>query len=113
MTKQPPDLRIDRLGTHLFQVTRKNGSSFLKWDWDKLLEEVQAATADRKVQYVDAGDLTPEEATKLVKKVSKAVKAKTNLVKDTEAKVAKARAKKASAPAKAATKTKTTKKKSR
>lgn len=68
MAKQQPDLRIDRLGTHLFQVTRKNGSNFLRWDWDKLLEEVQAATT---------------------------TVSKMNLVKETETKVIKSRAKKA------------------
>ena len=45
MTKKQPDLRIHRLGTHLFNVTRKDGSAFLKWDWDALLKEVQEATS--------------------------------------------------------------------
>lgn len=70
MAKQTPDIVIDRLGTHLFKVTRKDGTNWLKWDWDKLLEEVQSATAGKTV-------------------------AKKDLVKETETKVTKARAKKA------------------
>lgn len=66
MAKQQPDIVIDRLGTHLFKVTRKDGTSRLSWDWDKLLEEVAAISAPKK-----------------------------NLVAETEIKVAKTRAKKA------------------
>ena len=40
-----PDIVIDKLGTHLFRVTRKNGTSYLGWYWDVLLAEVQAATS--------------------------------------------------------------------
>lgn len=96
-------------GKHLTVTTRADGSVDLKWDWDALLAEVQSATADRKVHYVDVGDLSPDEATKLVKKVTKAVKAKKDLVKETEAKVTKTRAK-ATANKPAAKKTTTTKK---
>ena len=78
MTKPVPDLRIDRLGTHLFRVTRKDGTSWLKWDWDKLLEEVQAAT-----------DIVIEQKP-----------AKKNIVTETEKKVAKTRAKKTDAAVK-------------
>ena len=45
MTKQKPDLVIDKLGTHLFRCTYADGRQSFKWDWDKLLEEVQAATS--------------------------------------------------------------------
>ena len=45
MTKKPqPDLVIDKLGTHLFRCTYKDGSQSLKWNWDVLLKEVQEAT---------------------------------------------------------------------
>lgn len=43
---QVPDLTITKLGNHLFRVDRKDGSSFLKWDWDNLLAEVIVATSD-------------------------------------------------------------------
>lgn len=43
-TKEKPDLSITRLGTHLFRVDRKNGTSFLKWDWDVLEKEIVEAT---------------------------------------------------------------------
>ena len=76
MTKPIPDLTINRLGTHLFQVTRKDGTSWLKWDWDQLLAEVIDATS---------GVVIEEKA------------AKKNLVKETEKKVTKSRAKKTEA----------------
>lgn len=41
--KQKPDLTIIKLGNHLFEVTRKDGSSFLKWDWDVLQDDVNKA----------------------------------------------------------------------
>lgn len=90
MAKQQPDLVIDRLGTHLFRVTRKNGSVSFKWDWDKLLAEVQSATSGA---LVKAG-------------TKKKAVAKKDLVKETETKVAVSRTKKAPI-----TKTKATKKK--
>ena len=80
MAKQAPDLRIDRMGTHLFQVTRKDGSNFLRWDWNKLLEEVRVATSG-----------VPAKAKAEPKKKTTAKK---DLVKETEAKVTKSRAKK-------------------
>ena len=76
MTKEQPDIRIDRLGTHLFNVTRKDGSSFLKWHWESLEAEVKVAIANYE--------------SKKVHKTSKI-----DLVKETEAKVTKTRAKKA------------------
>lgn len=45
MTKQKPDLVITKEGTHLIKITRKDGFISFKWDWDKLLEEVQTATS--------------------------------------------------------------------
>lgn len=45
MTKQKPDLIIDKLGTHLFRCTHKDGRQSLKWDWDTLLKQVQEATS--------------------------------------------------------------------
>lgn len=89
-------------GKHLTVTTRADGSVDLKWDWDALLKEVQAATADRTVHYLDVGDLSPAEATKLVKKITKAVAAKKDLVKETEAKVTKTRAKKTTTAKKSA-----------
>ena len=87
---------------HLTVTARSDGSVDLKWDWDALLKEVQAATADRKLHYVDVGDLSPAEATKVVKKATKAVKAKKDLVKETEVRVTKTRAKKSTATKKSA-----------
>jgi len=75
MTKPVPDIVIDRLGTHLFRVTRKDGTSWLKWDWDRLLEEVQAATSI----------------------VIEQKPAKKSIVAETEKKVTKSRAKKTDA----------------
>ena len=43
-TKEKPDLSIIRLGTHLFRIDRKDGTSFLKWDWDVLEKEIIEAT---------------------------------------------------------------------
>lgn len=77
MTKQQPDLRIDRLGTHLFQVTRKDGSNFLKWDWDKLLEEVQVATTT-----VSKKNLVKETETKVIKSRAKKAEEKVSPTKD-------------------------------
>ena len=95
MAKQEPSIVIDKLGTHLLQVTNNHtGQVSLKWNWDALLREVQVATGDRQVHYVDVGDLTPREANAVVKKVTKAVKAKKDLVKETETKVSETRAKK-------------------
>ena len=78
MTKPVPDIVIDRLGTHLFRVTRKDGTSWLKWDWDRLLEEVQAATSI----------------------VIEQKPSKKNIIVETEKKVAKSRAKKTDAAVK-------------
>lgn len=82
MAKATPDIVIDRLGTHLFRVTRKDGTNWLSWDWDVLLKEVQAATI---------GEATPAKKT-----------AKKNLDKETETKVAKTRVKKTPATKKPA-----------
>lgn len=69
MAKQTPDLVINR-GTHLTTCLNTCTGEFkLAWDWDKLLEEVQAATSGKVV-------------------------AKKNLVKETESKVTKTRTKK-------------------
>lgn len=83
MTKPIPDLTINRLGTHLFQVTRKDGTSWLKWDWDQLLVEVIHATSNE---------------------TNEAAITKKNLVKETEKKVTKTRAKKVEAAVKETTK---------
>lgn len=61
-------------GKHLTVTIRSDGSVDLKWNWDALLREVQIATSDRKVQYVDIGDLAPEEAATLMKTVEAKVK---------------------------------------
>lgn len=89
MAKQQPDLRIDRLGTHLFQVTRKNGSNFLKWDWDKLLEEVQAATAGKTVAKIDLVKETETKVTKTRTKKAEPVTEKKPAAKKSPAKKAK------------------------
>lgn len=68
-------------GKHLTVTKYKNGNVSLEWDWVALLKEVQIATGDRTVQYVDVGDLSPQEAVALLK--------------DVETKVTKSRAKKA------------------
>lgn len=49
MKTQKSDIVIDRLGTHLFKITRKDGTNSLSWDWNKLLEEVREATSLLKV----------------------------------------------------------------
>lgn len=42
---QMPDIVIEK-GNHTFITTNNHtGEKSVKWDWDKLLEEVQAATA--------------------------------------------------------------------
>ena len=61
-------------GNHLTVTADANGHVSLVWDWDALLREVQIATSDRKVQYVDIGDLAPEEAATLMKTVEAKVK---------------------------------------
>lgn len=68
-------------GSHLNITRYDDGSVDMKWNWDALLKEVQIATGDRKVHYLDIGDMPPQEAVALVKKV--------------ETKVAKKRVKKA------------------
>lgn len=70
MTKPIPDIVIDRLGTHLFKVTRKDGASWLKWHWETLEEEVRSAIA----AYEGKGS-------------------KRSIIEETEAKVKKTRAK--------------------
>ena len=67
-------------GNHLTIHRYDDGTVDMKWNWDALLKEVQIATGDRIVQYVDVGDLTPQEAVAFIK--------------DVEAKVKKTRAKK-------------------
>jgi hypothetical protein len=67
-------------GNHLTIHRYDDGTVDMKWNWDALVKEVQIATGDRMVQYIDAGDLTPAEAV--------------TLIKDVEAKVKKTRAKK-------------------
>lgn len=85
MTKQKPDLVLDRLGTHLFKVTRKDGTSFLKWDWDKLLQEVRDATLKYEVTNV---------AKDVVTDLNDAIVVAKDLIKETEAKVKRTRKKK-------------------
>jgi hypothetical protein len=92
MAKQQPSIVIDRLGTHLFQVTNNHtGQVNLKWDWNALLKEVQIATGDRRVQTVeiDVGNASPEEAVAIVKTAM----VKKGLIAETEAKVKKTRVK--------------------
>ena len=67
-------------GNHLTIHRYDDGTVDMKWDWDALLREVQIATGDRQVHYINAGDLSPEDAA--------------NLLKTVEAKVKKTRAKK-------------------
>ena len=61
-------------GNHLTIHRYDDGTVDMKWDWDALLKEIQIATGDRKVQYVDVGDLTPAEAVDFVKTVEAKVK---------------------------------------
>ena len=61
-------------GNHLTIHRYDDGTVDMKWNWDALLKEVQIATGDRKVQYVDIGDLAPEEAATLMKTVEAKVK---------------------------------------
>lgn len=61
-------------GNHLTIHRYDDGTVDMKWNWDALLREVQIATSDRKVQYVDIGDLAPEEAATLMKTVEAKVK---------------------------------------
>ena len=67
-------------GRHLTIHRYDDGTVDMKWNWDALLKEVQIATGDRKVQYLDVGDMAPEQAV--------------TLIKDIEAKIKKPRAKK-------------------
>lgn len=67
-------------GRHLTIHRYDDGTVDMKWNWDALLKEVQIATGDRKVQYLDVGDIAPEQAV--------------TLIKDIEAKIKKPRAKK-------------------
>ena len=111
MAKQQPSIVIDKLGTHLLRVTNNHtGQVDLKWDWDKLLEEVQAATSidvtiDAEVVkgLKKKGINVKKEVTQALAKeglnadinVKPAKKAaKRDLVKETETKVTKTRAKK-------------------
>lgn len=101
MTKKPqPDLVIDKLGTHLFRVTRKDGTQKLSWAWDVLLKEVQEATSQaRYIELNDKLDAADKEASKLVKLVDEVIDGvrkmeeitQQNIIKITEAKVAKTR----------------------
>jgi hypothetical protein len=80
MTNMTPSIVIDKLGTHLLQVTNNHtGEVKLKWHWETLEHEVKAAM------------LAYES-----KQEKKA--AKKDIVKETEKKVTKSRAKKAEAP---------------
>lgn len=63
-------------GSHLTVTKYPDGRTDLVWDHDALLREVQIATGDRKVSYIDAGNLSPEDAVKLVKTVEKKIAAK-------------------------------------
>lgn len=79
-------ISIEKLGTHLLQVTNHHsGESTLKWDWDTLEHEVKAAI------------LAYES-----KQEKKA--AKKNIIVETEKKVTKTRAKKVDAAVKETTK---------
>jgi len=98
MAKQQPSIVIDKLGTHLLRVTNNHtGQVDLKWDWDKLLEEVRAATGGQ-IKGVSAN---PLKGSRVIVKddLTKAAKAKKDLVKETEAKVSKSRTKAAEKPA--------------
>ena len=61
-------------GNHLTIHRHDDGTVDMKWNWDALVKEVQIATGDRKVHFVDAGDLSPPEAIKLVKKTETKIK---------------------------------------
>lgn len=61
-------------GNHLTIHRYDDGTVDMKWNWDALLREVQIATGDRTVQYVDVGDLSPDEAVALLKDVESKIK---------------------------------------
>lgn len=67
-------------GSHLTVTHYEDGTTDLKWDDAALLRDVQDAISsvseNRKVMYLDVGDLSPDEAVKLVKTVEKKVSAK-------------------------------------
>jgi hypothetical protein len=82
MTNMTHSIVIDKLGTHLLQVTNNHtGEVTLKWHWETLEHEVKAAI----LAY----------ESKLEKKA-----AKKNIIVETEKKVAKSRAKKVDTVAK-------------
>jgi len=41
-------------GNHLTVTQNKDGTVSMKWDWDKLLEEVRAACATVKINLIEA-----------------------------------------------------------
>lgn len=97
--------RVTRNKTgHLIEITRDDGTKDVSWDWDQLLADVRAATADRKVLTVDLGELTPAEEAKVIKKVTKAVKAKKDTVKESKPAAKKPATKKPAAKKKKETK---------
>ena len=97
--------RVTRNKTgHLIEITRDDGTKDVSWDWDQLLADVRAATEDRKIEYVDAKILTPGEEPKVVKKVTKAVKAKKDTVKESKPAAKKPATKKPAAKKKKETK---------
>lgn len=60
---------------HLIEVIRDDGSKDFRWDWDKLLEEVQAATAG-KILAVDTSVKTNTKKSAAKKAVIKKPAAK-------------------------------------
>jgi len=56
-------------GSHLNITRYGDGTVDMKWNWEALERDVQIATGDRQVHYVDVGDLPPDEAMALVKEV--------------------------------------------
>lgn len=61
-------------GKHLTIHRYDDGTVDMKWNWDALLKEVQIATGDRKVQYLDVGDMSPQDAVALIKDVESKIK---------------------------------------
>lgn len=61
-------------GNHLTIHRYDDGTVDMKWNWDALLREVQIATSDRQVHYIEVGDLTPTETVEFIKTIETKVK---------------------------------------
>lgn len=69
---------------HLIEITRDDGSKDIKWDWDKLLEEVQAATAGKVLTVDGHGDVHEVKTKKPAAKKPAAKKAPAKKKKETK-----------------------------